>query len=589
MNTWNLDILYKGFDDPAFEADYAIFEQQIERLKSYLSAFASDRHDATVLEAYLKDTIDLEVLVDKLIHFASLRSSTDSTDSVAQKTMNRLQTAMTRLTDSNTRFRKWLARYPNLDHDITGNPFLNEHRFYLKERVDEAKRMKDEATETLIAKLRQTGSTAWGRLQSLLTSTLSVEYRGTTVTLSEVRNLAYDKDPSVRKDAYHAELAAYAKIEPSIAFALNAIKGEVNVLSELRGFPSPLHQALDSSRLSEETLTALLSAMREFLPVFRQYLKRKAQMLGHQNGLPFYDLFAPIGAMTRTYTIEEANQVILKNFATFSPRLHAMAQRAFAEGWIDYLPKKGKVGGAFCANMPSIKQSRVLTNFDGSFGDIITIAHELGHAYHGEAIFAESILNTDYTMPVAETASIFCETIVKEAALLDAVDSNERLGILEASLQDSTQVIVDILSRFQFEKAVFDGRKTTLFDEGELKQMMLEAQMATYGDGLDASLLHPYMWVCKSHYYRGGLSFYNFPYAYGLLFARGLYAQYLKNPDGFVPAYDALLSSTGKMSCEDVAKLAGIDVTQSAFWRQSLQGIQKDVERFLAWTEENRQ
>jgi len=586
MNTWNLDILYKGFDDPAFEADYAAFEQAIERLKTYLPTFASDNHTAAVLKNFLHDTALLEALTDKLIHFASLRSSTDSTDSAAQKTMNRIQTTMTKLTETNTRFRKWLAAYPDLDRAIANDAALADHRFYLHERVDEAKRMKDEATETLIAKLRQTGSTAWGRLQALLTSTLSVEYRGGTVTLSEVRNLAYDKDPSVRKDAYEAELAAYAKIEPSIAFALNAIKGEVNVLSEVRGFASPLHQALDSGRLREATLEALLSTMKEYFPTFRQYLKRKAKLLGHAGGLPFYDLFAPIGAMTKTYSIEEAQAVILRNFATFSPRLHAMAARAFDERWIDYLPKKGKVGGAFCANMPSIKQSRVLTNFDGSFGDIITIAHELGHAYHGEAIFGESILNTDYTMPVAETASIFCETIVKEAALRDSTDPNERLGILEASLQDSTQVIVDILSRFQFEKAVFDGRRTTLFNEHELKQLMLDAQKATYGDGLDETKLHPYMWVCKGHYYRGGLSYYNFPYAYGLLFARGLYAQYLKNPVEFVPRYDALLAATGKMSCEDVAKLAGIDVTSQAFWRDSLEGIRRDVERFLAWTEQ---
>jgi pepF/M3 family oligoendopeptidase len=585
MNTWNLDILYKGFDDPSFEADYAAFEQSIERLKTYLPTFSANEHKASVLNNFLKDTAALETLTDKLIHFASLRSSTDSTDSAAQKTMNRIQTTMTKLTETNTRFRKWLAGYPNLEQAIANDRELSDHRFYLSERVDEAKRMKDEATETLIAKLRQTGSTAWGRLQALLTSTLSVEYRGGTVTLSEVRNLAYDKDPSVRKDAYEAELAAYVKIEPSIAFALNAIKGEVNVLSELRGFESPLHQALDSGRLSEATLSALIQTMNEYLPTFRQYLKRKARLLGHANGLPFYDLFAPIGAMTKTYSIEEAQEVILRNFATFSPRLHAMAERAFKESWIDYLPKKGKVGGAFCANMPSIKQSRVLTNFDGSFGDIITIAHELGHAYHGEAIFGESILNTDYTMPVAETASIFCETIVKEAALRESTDPQERLGILEASLQDSTQVIVDILSRFQFEKAVFDGRKSTLFNEHELKQLMLDAQKATYGDGLDETKLHPYMWVCKGHYYRGGLSFYNFPYAYGLLFARGLYAQYRKNPREFVPRYDALLASTGKMSCEDVAKLAGIDVTSQAFWRDSLEGIRQDVERFLAWTD----
>jgi len=329
----------------------------------------------------------------------------------------------------------------------------------------------------------------------------------------------------------------------------------------------------------------MLSVMSDYLPMFRQYLKRKAQLLGHKNGLPFYDLFAPIGNITTTYSIEEANAYILKNFKTFNSRLHAMAEKAFNEGWVDYTPKKGKVGGAFCANIVSLKESRVLTNFTGAFGDIITLAHELGHAYHGEAIFKESPLNSDYTMPVAETASTFCETIVNKAALKDAKDEEEKIYLLESSIQDYTQVIVDIMSRFIFEKAVFEGRKKTVFDENELKAMMIDAQKQTYGDGLDENYLHPYMWACKGHYYSGGLSYYNFPYAFGLLFAKGLYARYLQDKQAFVNIYDDLLAATGQMTVENVAKLADIDVTKPDFWKGSLEIIKEDIDLFLKLTE----
>jgi oligoendopeptidase F len=261
-----------------------------------------------------------------------------------------------------------------------------------------------------------------------------------------------------------------------------------------------------------------------------------------------------------------------------------MVERAFTEGWVDYLPRKGKVGGAFCANLPSIKESRVLTNFDGAFGDVITLAHELGHAYHGEAIFSESIINGEYPMPLAETASIFCETIVNQAAFKDASSKEEQIYLLEASLQDATQVIVDILSRFYFESALFSGRKHTVFDENELKDMMIEAQKKSYGDGLDPEFLHPYMWVCKSHYYSGYLSFYNWPYAFGLLFAKGLYAKYLQDQARFIPLYDELLSNTGKMSVEAVAKIAGIDVETPEFWHQSLGLLKNDIDLFLRLT-----
>jgi oligoendopeptidase F len=262
-----------------------------------------------------------------------------------------------------------------------------------------------------------------------------------------------------------------------------------------------------------------------------------------------------------------------------------MAKKAFKDSWIDYTPRKGKVGGAFCANLSSIKESRVMTNFEGSFDDVMTLAHELGHAFHGESIFKESPLNGNYTMPVAETASIFCETIVMNAALSEVKSDEEKIFLLESSLQGSSQVVVDIMSRFLFEKAVFEGRETTVFDENELKALMLKAQDDTYGDGLDPDIRHPYMWVCKPHYYSAGLSYYNFPYTYGLLFAKGLYAKYLEDKEAFVKVYDDLLRTTGKAMVEDVAAKIGIDVTKKDFWLSSLAIIKQDIDLFLSLTD----
>lgn len=585
MNTWNLDKLYLSFEDPAFASDLQKFQSIIEEYNHFSSKFVSYDDKINTLTAFIKLNMEFTLLTDKLYHFASLQQSTDSTNQTAIKYITTFQMSLSELTATETLFKKWLRDFPEIDAAIESNDLLKEHRFHIKEIIQNARYMLDEKTETLISKLKQSGSSSWGRLQSLLTSTLSVNYEGREITLSEVRNLAYHHDPKIRKAAYEAELAAYQAIDKSLAFALNGIKGEVNTISDFRGYESPLHQALVDSRMQKSTLDAMLSVMREYLPVFRSYLQRKAKLLGHQNGLPFYDLFAPIGNITTTYSVDEANAYILKNFKTFNSRLHDMAERAFAEGWVDYFPKKGKVGGAFCANITSIKESRVLTNFTGAFGDIITLAHELGHAYHGEAIFNESPLNSDYTMPVAETASTFCETIVNKAALKEAKNEEEKIYLLESSIQDYTQVIVDIMSRFIFEKAVFEGRKKTVFDENELKSMMIDAQKQTYGEGLDENFLHPYMWACKGHYYSGGRSYYNFPYAFGLLFAKGLYAQYLQDKQAFVSVYDDLLAATGRMTVEDVAKLANIDVTKPDFWRGSLEIIKEDIDLFLKLTE----
>lgn len=585
MRKWRLDKLYLGFDDPKFLSDLKALDELISQINSSERAFENYDQKQEKLVKYLNKQMTLNNLVDKLYHFASLSLSVESTNQEANKMANQLRVKLTELTKISTLFVKWMKDYPDLDEDIDKDPLLKEHTYYLYEIKENASHLLSTDLEVMIAKLRQTGSSAWGLLQSLLTSTLDVEYNGENITLSEVRNLATDKDPKVRKEAYEAELKAYEKIEDAVAAALNAIKGEVNTISEARGYESPLHQALHHSRMEKATLDAMQSAVKEYYGIFRKYLKRKAKLLGHNNGLPFYDLFAPMGKNDTTFTIDEANAYVLKNFKTFSPRLHDLAKRAFDESWIDYTPRKGKRGGAFCANMHAIKESRIMTNFTGSFSDMITMSHELGHAYHGEAIFKESNLNSDYTMPVAETASTFCETIVNNAAIKDVKTKEEKIFLLESSIQDYTQVVIDIMSRFVFEKSVFDGRKSTVFDAKELKSLMLDAQDQTYGDGLDKDLRHPYMWLCKPHYYSGGLSYYNFPYTYGLLFAKGLYAKYLEDKEAFVKIYDDLLAATGQNNVEDVAKLAGIDVTKKAFWESSLELLKKDIELFLELTE----
>ncbi|MDD4000772.1 MAG: M3 family metallopeptidase, partial [Bacilli bacterium] len=260
--------------------------------------------------------------------------------------------------------------------------------------------------------------------------------------------------------------------------------------------------------------------------------------------------------------------------------------RAFNENWIDYLPRKGKVGGAFCSNNRAIKESRILSNYGGDIGDIITLAHELGHAYHGEQIFKEAPLNSHYTMPVAETASTLCETIAKKAAYREATTKEEKINILETELQDSTQVIVDIYSRYIFELSAFSAREKSIPSAADFNKLMIEAEKEAYGDGLDHDYLNPGMWINKSHYYRSGLSFYNFPYAFGLLFAKGIYAKYLEEGDAFVPKLNVLLRATGKMKVEEVATLVNIDLGDPAFWKAGLDTIALDIDEFIRLTSE---
>lgn len=581
---WSLKELYPSFDSKEFKCDIKKLKDLISSINSETDKDMKCKDKKAVLEKYIKNMIKVAELATNLGCFCGLTYSTDTKNTEALKNNEIIEKSLAELAESNAKYEKYIGAIDNLDDVIKGSSLLKEHEFILNETKEKSKHVLSDKEEAVIAKMKTTGSSAWTTLQDNLVSKLMVDIeldgKKKSMPLTEVRNLAYSKDAKVRKTAYYAELESYKKIEDPIAAALNGIKGEVITTSSLRGYESPLDETLAKSRMDRAELDSMLSAMKEYMPCFRSYLKRKAEMLGHKNGLPFYDLFAPVGKVNKTYSYEEAKSFVEENFRTFSDKLGDFAKRAFDENWIDVMPREGKVGGAFCAGIHTIGQSRVMMNFGGNFNDVVTMAHELGHGYHNSCLKEESILNSDYPMPIAETASTFCETIVKKAAIKKA-SREEALVILESDLQDSNQVITDIYSRFLFEKKLFEEREKSLLSADELNKIMIDAQKEAYGDGLDPDILHPYMWICKSHYYSADYNFYNFPYAFGLLFAKGLYAEYLKRGKSFVKEYDKLLSVTGKKSAADITKIMGIDIHDINFWRNSLEIVKQDIDEFI--------
>ena len=574
---WNLNDLYKGFDD-TYQKDLDTFAQKLDAYKALVK---NDAHlsDLALLEAYLRFQEDTETLVHNLYAFASLTSATDVTNQEALSYMAKLQKLFSSVTKENvlmTRFIKDL----DLNALAKESALVNQYLYVLTLEQKSASHLLSEAEEVLYSKMRQIASSQWQQLQGVLTANLNVQMGDQTITLSEVRNLAYDNSQKVRKQAYEAELKSYEPIADAVAMSLSNIKREVVEMNQLRGYESALEKTLESSHMEKKTLDAMIEAMMSYRPHFANYLKEKAVYLGHENGLPFYDLFAPIGKLSKSYTFEEAQTTVLDAFYGFSSRLGDFAKRAFDNHWIDAFPKKGKRGGAFCSNQPQIKQSRFLLNFTGSLSDVSTLAHELGHGYHGDVISNEAPLNWSYPMPLAETASIFCETIVMNKLYAGLNTDEERLSVLEISLQGDTQVIIDILSRYMFENKLFEHAGMPI-SKDQMKSFMLDAQKQAYQDGLDENYLHPYMWLNKGHYYSAGLNYYNFPYAFGLLFGKGLYALYEQNPEAFLKNYDNLLALTGKASVEDAAKSMGIDVTDKAFWMTSLEAVKKDIDKVI--------
>jgi oligoendopeptidase F len=536
--------------------------------------------EATVqaFDGVLEATNEVMDAVRLLSGYVSAFVTTNARDDTAQGELSQLQAELAQLAKLRSRFDAWVAALGHKEL-ATKSTAAADHAHPLERASERAAHQMSEGEEGLLADLNLTGGTAWNRLYGTFTSQLAVDVEGHgpgPMPMSRARGLAYDADGNTRQAAYDAELATWKANAVPIIAALNAIKGEAATVNKRRQWADDLEPALAANGVDRPTLDAMQAAVVESLPDFRQYLRTKATLLGRDNGLPFFDLFAPLGGNGERREWGDATQAVESTFATYSPRLAGLAKRATDDKWIDAEPRDGKRDGAFCMGLQG-DRSLVLLNFDGSFRSVQTLAHELGHAYHNVTLADRTPMQRQLPMALAETASIFCETIMVEHGLASATD-DERLALLDGDLQSSTQVVVDIHSRFLFEQAFCQARRRRTVSEAEACEMMLAAQDATYGDGLDPAFRHPYMWAAKPHYY--GSAFYNWPYTFGLLFGLGLYARYADDPDRFRQGYDDLLSSCGLAPAAELAARFDIDVRDQAFWASSLAVIQERIATF---------
>ncbi|MDQ3695143.1 MAG: M3 family oligoendopeptidase [Chloroflexota bacterium] len=583
---WDLSAAYPGLESPELAAAFAALTSQCDALERRFDAMGVSGADS----GSQPSAVDFEGVVNELnavLRLFDIMESylygfvtTDSRNDLAQARQSELEIADVDLSHLYTQFTAWVGTL-DLEPLIAASPVAAGHAFPLRKMKLEALHLMSPAEEELAAELDPSSGGGWVKLHSNLTSQIMVplDHEGgpRPVPMSEARNLAASPERATRQRAYQAELRAWEAHALPLAAAMNGIKGQVNTLSAKRGWAEPLDHALFQNNIDQEMLDALLTAARESFPDFRRYLQLKASALGVP-ALAWYDLQAPLGESSRVWTWAAATAFVAERFGSFSDRMRTLAQRAYDQRWIDAGPRPGKVDGGFCMSLTP-GESRILVNYSNTYEGVQTLAHELGHAYHNLNLETATELQKDTPMALAETASIFCETIVREAALANA-DPPEQLFIIEQSLQSTCQVVVDILSRFDFERQVFAARQERELSIAELNQLMLEAQRGTYGDGLDQAQLHPYMWAVKGHYYDQESSFYNYPYLFGLLFGLGLYARYREEPNDFPRRYDDLLAWTGRASAAELGERFGIDLRSGDFWRSSLDVIRGDVDRF---------
>ena len=626
---WDLGSIYPDINSEKYKSDLAKLTEGIKTLKALNDqAENPDQKNHLNIQNWIADFFKADDILGPLANTLAAYSysiySVDTTSKSLLDNLNQVESLTDQYEIQLNRFSHTVAKNRGILSEFYVNfPQYKKYEFSINEMLEDDIHTLSPELEGIIAKLQQTGGRAWDRLHEQLISNLKDPETGKL--FNELRNDAYSPDARLRKESWQKEIALLKQNEIAFAASLNNLKGETLSLLEERSWNCAIDRALSSSRMKKETLDALIAAIEESLPQWRKYLKAKAEYLknhnatastncGKEKGLAFYDLFAPLDGNTasdgntntagqtetgcntntsdstnnraaseesllsKNWTFEEARDYIVKEFTSFSPVMGDFAKNAFDKNWIDARVHPGKVGGAYCQDFYVQKESRVLSNFTGAFSDIITLAHELGHAFHFFCIKDKDYRNANYPMTLAETASTFAETIVKQD-ILKTASKEDRIKILELDLQDTCQVLVDILCRFYFERSVFEERQNGELTSEDFCRLMAHAQERSYGDGLSAER-HEYMWAVKSHYYSVDLDFYNFPYAFGQLFAAGLYSRYKKEGKAFVDIYCNLLSDTGSMSCEDLCFKAGFDITKKDFWKSGIDFYINEIEQF---------
>ena len=586
---WSMQQIWKSFSDSEYKNSIEKLQQLINQISYHVKNPIKDFNQ--FLKIYLSIDNELGSLSESLYAYSYSIYATDTTNTDSLNNMALLEELQVSIADYQLVFRQILKEnQTKLSSFFHSFPEYKKYEFILEEEISYFNHQMERKEESIANDLQRFGGDAWSKLHEQIISNLVDKETGKT--FNQLRNDAYSPDRNIRKESYYKEIALLEQNQIAISSALNNIKGATISLNKKRnwgdGFEGAINRSLFSSRLSRKSLDALISAIEDSIPMWQEYLFEKAKALnlkdekGNSEKCSFYDIFAPLitesSDKEKDWTYQEAKEFIINKFSEFSSHMGDFVKTAFEENWVDAEIRKGKVGGAFCIDFPLQKVSRVLTNFSGTTSDILTLAHELGHAYHHFCIKDLDYNLCSYPMTLAETASIFSETMVTNS-MLKTANLSEKINLLEMHLSDSCQTLLDILSRFYFEKSVFEERENKELVAEDFCRLMNDAQNKTYGNSLTETK-HPYLWAVKTHYYSPSLDFYNFPYAFGQLFALGLYSQYKDSPKEFPSQYQELLKNTGSMTCEEVCKLAGFDITTKDFW---LSGIKELKLEFEEW------
>lgn len=582
---WNLSNIYDSFEAEEFTNDMRVLKDKIYSINSWMKAnFENKDNAAEKIQHYIEFKNEASNLINKLGTFSYLTSAADTKNVLANQNFSKVLSFEQKSKSVENEFKNWLLKVDNINDIVHNDEYLKDYEFYINELIDEGNHMPSKEQGKLLGRMKGVSSNAWENLYRITISNhkveIDLEEDKKALTLQAIQGLLNSNDTKLREKAFRAKNESYNKIADTVTWAYNSIKGEQIIESELKGYNSALEMAMKEFKLKEETLNTMFQVIKKYASVIQKGIMHKAKLLGYNDTLPFYDLYAPLGKPEKEYTFDEVRQIILGNLKNFGDRLYKVAERAFDEKWIDAEPRENKRNGGFCSNIHSINESRILFSFSGKSDNILQLSHEIGHAYHHDCLNEESGINSVCSLAIMESAAIFTENFLQKR-ILDLSSKEEKLNILNGILLRDARLILDIYAYYTFETKVFEIRKQRILSQNELCGLLSEAFSEAYGDSIEKETIDKYMWMSLPQLFYSNRPYYMVSYAFGLLFTKGLYAQYLKDKDKFVQDFEYFLFISGKNSVEDAAAKLNMDLTSEEFWESSLKIVQDEINAFI--------
>lgn len=589
---WDLESVFSGgVESGDFRAELQKIDVDLAELRKRASALVSPGAsnftdaDAQNWASFLLDCGRLEQRVSEAYSFAGCVASTATDDPRALRMPGLLNETVTQLGAMMVDVRARLRGLSDAEFArIHGLEELSQMDLVLREMRRDADGSMDPALEALAVELNRDGLHAWGELYDQVSARLEVEVEDadgqkTVMSVGQAKNLAEDPDRDVRRRAFEGLANAWKTAAPVCAAALNSIIGSEQTLYRRRGGDALTHP-LHVNRIQRETVEAMNAAAASYRELLVEYLQLKASYLGVEK-LAWYDLGAPVGVgPTEKVSYEAAQEFIVEQVGKFSQPMADFCKHAFVEQWVEVEDRSGKAQGGYCTTLPVSKQIRIFMTFGGTASGVQTLAHELGHGYHGWVMRNMAPSECEIPMTLAETASTLAEALVEEAALKQ-VSGQEKLRLLDDRLQRAVAFLMDVPARYRLELAMHEKRAEGELDEDILSELTRKIFGDAFGDGVDA--VDELFWASKLHFYISQLPFYNFPYTFGYLFSKALYARAEEEGPSFARVVDSLLEDTGRMTVEEIAThYLGVDVTQQEFWRNAAASIESDVAEYRA-------